>query len=67
MVRAWEAGFAAYEKKEFSAAAGIFGGIYEKNHADLAAKKYLDRCAAYHAAPLPEEKWDNGVDNLSEK
>jgi class 3 adenylate cyclase len=67
MVKVWEEGFAAYERKDFPGAAGIFGGIYEKNASDLCAKKYRDRCNAYRAAPPPEEKWDNGVDNLSEK
>jgi adenylate cyclase len=67
MARTWEAGLAAYENKDFTGAASVFGGIYKKNHADFAAKKYLDRCAAYQAAPPPEEKWDDGVDNLSEK
>ncbi|MDR0388538.1 MAG: adenylate/guanylate cyclase domain-containing protein [Spirochaetaceae bacterium] len=67
MAKTWEKAFAAYEKRDFANAANIFGSIYEQNPSDLAAKKYFDRCAAYQASPPPAEKWDDGVDNLSEK
>jgi class 3 adenylate cyclase len=67
LVKAWEQGFAAYEERNFSLARNIFGDLYQKNQADLTAKKYLDRCSAYLSVPPPEDKWDNGVDTLREK
>ena len=67
MVKSWEQGFAAYESKEFLAAANIFEVISRRNEADLAAKKYYDRCRKYLASPPDEESWDEGVDNLTEK
>ncbi|MDR2477977.1 MAG: adenylate/guanylate cyclase domain-containing protein, partial [Treponema sp.] len=67
MVKSWEQGFVAYEKREFLAAQNIFHMIHLRNSADLAAKKYLDRCTRYLAAPPDQAAWDNGVDNLTEK
>jgi hypothetical protein len=67
MVKKWEQGFAAYEQKDFSAAAAVFQDIYRKNETDLAAKKYFDRCQKYLALPPDDVLWDNGVDNLTEK
>jgi len=67
MVKSWEQGFAFYEKRDFLAAQNIFQTICQKNSDDMAAKKYLDRCIKYLAAPPDEKAWDNGVDNLTEK
>jgi len=67
MVKSWEQAFGFYEKRDFLAAQNVFKTICAKNSADMAAKKYLNRCAKYLAS-LPDEKvWDNGVDNLTEK
>jgi len=67
MVKNWEQGFAAYEKKDFIAAANIFELICRRDGNDLAAKKYQDRCRKYLASPPDEKSWDDGVDNLTEK
>jgi adenylate cyclase len=67
MAENWEQGFAAYERKDFFAAANSFGEIYHQNETDLAAKKYYDRCQKYIASPPDDVAWDNGVDNLTEK
>jgi adenylate cyclase len=67
MVKSWEEAFSLYEKADFPAAQDVFKAICERNSADRAAKKYLDRCAQYIAAPLEDKVWDNGVDNLTEK
>jgi len=67
MVKSWEQAFGFYEKRDFLAAQNIFQTIYFKNNADLATKKYLNRCAKYAASPPDEKFWDNGVDNLTEK
>jgi len=67
MVKNWGTAFEFYEKRDFSGAQNIFQSIYSKNDSDLAAKKYLDRCAKYISAPPDEKTWDNGVDNLTEK
>jgi len=67
MVRSWEQGFTAYEHKDFSAAAAVFREICGQNEADLAAKKYFDRCQKYLASPPDDASWDEGVDNLTEK
>jgi adenylate cyclase len=67
MVKNWEQAFALYEKKDFLAAQKIFQTICLKNNADMAAKKYLNRCTKYLASAPDEKTWDNGVDNLTEK
>jgi class 3 adenylate cyclase len=67
MVKKWEQGFALYEKKDFLAAENIFQAIFKRNNADLAAKKYYDRCIKYIASPPDNNTWDDGVDNLTEK
>jgi hypothetical protein len=41
--------------------------MYSENNQDRTAKLYLDRCEKFIAAPPPDEKWDNGVDTLTEK
>jgi adenylate cyclase len=66
-VKSWEQAFGFYEKKDFLAAKNIFELICMNNSADMAAKKYLDRCIKYIAAPPATKVWDNGVDNLTEK
>jgi adenylate cyclase len=66
-VKSWEQGFAAYEQKDFIAAANIFEVICRRNENDLAAKKYYERCKKYIASPPDNATWDNGVDNLTEK
>jgi class 3 adenylate cyclase len=67
MIQNWEQGFALYEKRNFTAAQNIFKLIYEKNNADLVAKKYMDRCGAYTTTPPDAAAWDDAVDNLTEK
>jgi len=67
MVKRWEQGFALYERKDFLAAGNIFQAIFQQNNADLAAKKYYDRCYKYAASPPDDNEWDDGVDNLTEK
>jgi len=67
MVKRWEQGMAFYERKNFTAAGNIFKVIFQQNNADLAAKKYYDRCYKYAVSPPDDRKWDEGVDNLTEK
>jgi len=67
MVRRWEHGFALYEQKDFSAAGNVFQAVFRQNNADLAAKKYYDRCYKYTVSPPDDNEWDDGVDNLTEK
>jgi adenylate cyclase len=67
MVKRWEQGFALYEQKDFLAAGNVFKAIFQQNNADLAAKKYYDRCNKYAASPPDDKEWDEGVDNLTEK
>ena len=72
MVKEWEQAFNLYEKKEFAAAKKIFQSIIGKNigcfdHADNTAKKYLKRCEDFILSPPDDKKWDDGVDNLTEK
>ena len=67
MVKSWEKAFTYYEKREFQVAQGIFQLICDNNKKDLTAKKYLERCVKFVSSPPDEKKWDNGVDNLTEK
>jgi adenylate cyclase len=67
MVKSWEQGFDAYENKDFLAAKNIFAVIHQKNEDDGTAKLYLDRCVKFLASPPTPEKWDDGVDSLTEK
>ena len=63
----WERGLAAYEGKDFSAAADIFGEIFRLDESDTVAKNYLNRCKKFTASPPDDTSWDNGVDNLTAK
>jgi plasmid stability protein len=67
MVKNWEQALNFYEKRDFLAAKNIFGTISMKNNNDMAAIKYLNRCAGYINLPPDGKNWDNGVDNLTEK
>jgi len=67
MVKNWEQAFAAYERKDFAAAAAVFQEIRRQNEADLTAQKYFNRCQKYLASPPDDASWDGGVDNLTEK
>jgi adenylate cyclase len=67
MVDSWEKGFKAYENKDFLAAKNIFSVISQENDTDNVAKLYMGRCEKYLAAPPLPEKWDDGVDSLTEK
>jgi class 3 adenylate cyclase/CHASE2 domain-containing sensor protein len=67
IVEVWERGFAAYEKRNFPEALKVFKAIYQADAGDKVAKLYLGRCEKYIAAPPADDKWDNGVDNLTEK
>jgi adenylate cyclase len=66
-VSRWERGLAAYEGRDFAAALGFFRPLYEEDAGDGAAKLYIGRSEKYLAASPPDEEWDNGVDNLTEK
>jgi adenylate cyclase len=67
MIPRWERGLAAYEGRNFTEALDFFRPIYDENSGDRVAKLYIDRCEKYLAAPPLDEKWDDGVDNLTEK
>jgi len=72
MVKEWEQAFNLYEKKNYAAAKNIFQSIISKNiagfgNADNTAKKYLKRCENFIVSPPDDKKWDDGVDNLTEK
>jgi adenylate cyclase len=67
MVKSWEQGFDAYENKDFLAAKNIFAVIHQKDANDGTARLYLDRCEKFLASPPTPEKWDDGVDSLTEK
>jgi class 3 adenylate cyclase/CHASE2 domain-containing sensor protein len=63
----WEKALKAYENRRFPEALRVFKAVYQKYPQDLVAKLYQDRCEKYCAAPPPEDKWEDGVDNLTEK
>jgi hypothetical protein len=67
MTTAWGSAFDTYEHRNFAAAGNVFKSIYKQNPRDLVARLYLERCATYHASPPPDEVWEGGVDNLTEK
>jgi class 3 adenylate cyclase len=67
MINKWKAAFKAYEGRNFATAGNVFKAICQKNPKDLVAKLYLERCAKFFTSPPPEEKWEGGVDNLTEK
>jgi adenylate cyclase len=67
MVSLWEKGFKAYEAKEFHEAKNIFAAIRQKDNTETVAKLYFGRCEKYLETPPAPEKWDDGVDNLTEK
>ncbi|AEF84702.1 adenylate/guanylate cyclase catalytic domain protein [Treponema primitia ZAS-2] len=67
MLGFWEKAFDAYERQDFTGALDLFKSIYRENDQDRVAKLYLDRCEKYASTPPSPEKWDNGVDNLTEK
>ncbi|MDR0718207.1 MAG: adenylate/guanylate cyclase domain-containing protein [Treponema sp.] len=67
MVSSWENGLKAYEEMDFSGAKHIFSAIHRKDENDGTAKLYIERCDKHTASPPPPEKWDEGVDNLTEK
>ncbi|MDR2619190.1 MAG: adenylate/guanylate cyclase domain-containing protein [Treponema sp.] len=67
MVELWEKGFRAYENQEFLEAKNTFAAVLGKNGNDRVAKLYLGRCEKYLPSPPLPEKWDDGVDNLTEK
>ena len=67
MVKSWDTGFEAYEGMDFKTARDLFYSIMQKNEKDMVAKLYFDRCEKYLATPPVPEKWDDGVDNLTEK
>jgi adenylate cyclase len=67
MVKSWNQGFDAYENKDFLAAKSTFAVIHQKNPDDGTARLYLDRSERYLASPPSPEKWDDGVDSLTEK
>jgi class 3 adenylate cyclase len=67
MLTNWSRAFTAYENQDFSQGLNLFNAIYQENQQDRVAKLYRDRCEKYTAEPPAPEKWDNGVDNLTEK
>ncbi|MDR3173503.1 MAG: adenylate/guanylate cyclase domain-containing protein, partial [Treponema sp.] len=67
MAGQWGPAFKAYEGRNFAAAGNVFKAICRKNPEDRVARLYLDRCALYLKSPPPDDKWEDGVDNLTEK
>jgi class 3 adenylate cyclase/CHASE2 domain-containing sensor protein len=67
MTDKWTSAFKAYEGRNFAAAGNIFKAVCLQDSEDRTARLYLDRCAAYLKSPPPEDKWEDGVDNLTEK
>ena len=67
MVKNWEKAISFYEKRDFTAARDIFQSICQKDDADTAAQKYLNRCVKNIASAPDEGIWDKGVDNITEK
>jgi class 3 adenylate cyclase/CHASE2 domain-containing sensor protein len=67
MTEVWGSAFDHYENGNFAAAGNIFKTICKRNPQDRVARLYLDRCARYLASPPPDEVWEGGVDNLTEK
>jgi hypothetical protein len=67
MTEKWDAAFKAYEGRNFAAAGNIFKAVCLQNPEDRTARLYLDRCAAFLKSPPAEDKWEDGVDNLTEK
>jgi len=41
--------------------------IFQKNETDRVARLYMDRCSKFMKEPPSPEKWDSGVDSLTEK
>jgi adenylate cyclase len=67
MTSAWEKALSDYENRSFAAAGNVFKSICRQNPRDLVARLYLERCVKYHTSPPPEDSWEGGVDNLTEK
>jgi adenylate cyclase len=67
MTAAWEKALKDYENRGFAAAGNVFKSICKQNPRDLVARLYLERCVKYHTSPPPEDTWEGGVDNLTEK
>ncbi|MDR2178317.1 MAG: adenylate/guanylate cyclase domain-containing protein [Treponema sp.] len=67
MTAAWGSAFDNYERRNFAAAENAFTAIYRRNPRDLTARLYLERCVKYRASPPPDDVWESGVDNLTEK
>jgi class 3 adenylate cyclase len=67
MTLAWGSAFSSYENREFAAAGNAFKALCKQDPRDLVARLYLERCAAYLSSPPPEDTWEGGVDNLTEK
>jgi class 3 adenylate cyclase/CHASE2 domain-containing sensor protein len=67
MAAAWGSAFEHYENRNFAAAGNAFKSIYKQNPRDLVARLYMERCAKYLSSPPPDETWEGGVDNLTEK
>ncbi|AEF80865.1 CHASE2 domain-containing protein [Leadbettera azotonutricia] len=67
MAGLWDKGFKAYESKEFLEAKNVFSTIWQRDNNDTVAKLYLGRCEKFQASPPEPDKWDDGVDNLTEK
>jgi adenylate cyclase len=66
-VEKWNRAFAAYEAMDFAGALRDFSEISRANPADGAARLYVRRCEKYLAEAPSAEKWNDGVDNLTEK
>ncbi|MDR1024228.1 MAG: adenylate/guanylate cyclase domain-containing protein [Treponema sp.] len=67
MTVAWDNAMNNYENRNFAAAGNVFKSICKQNPRDLVARLYLERCVKYHGSPPPEDTWEGGVDNLTEK
>jgi adenylate cyclase len=67
MIGLWDRAFAAYENRDFAEAQNLFSEIRRIFPQDRTTELYRRRCENYLATPPTLEKWDNGVDNLTEK
>jgi adenylate cyclase len=64
-VGTYEAGLAAYTRREWASAIELFREVIAARGEDRPSELFLERCRSYLACPPPEH-W-TGVSSLSEK
>jgi predicted Zn-dependent protease len=64
-LNAYHEALSLYKTSNWDAASQIFNALYQQSPQDKLLSTYLQRCAAYKAAP-PEENWC-GITRLDEK